>query len=64
MNKEEYKKKYDEITNWFIEETDKVTEKLKNENKFIGLDSNKEEYEPIHREYSKKLKELKEEYKK
>lgn len=63
MNKDEYRKKYEEITSWFIQETDKITERLKKEKKFTGLDTNKEEYDPIHKEYSKKLKELKEEYK-
>ena len=62
MNKDEYKKKYEEITNWFIEETDKITEKLKKRKKIIGLDTNKEEYEPLHKEYSKRLHELKKEY--
>ena len=63
MNKDEYKKRYEEITKWFIEETDKITEKLKKEKRFVGLDTNKEKYDPIHKKYSKELKKLKEEYK-
>jgi hypothetical protein len=64
MTEKEFKDKYNEIINWCREETDKITEQLKKENKIHGLDTNTAEYKPIHEECEKKIKKLKEEYKK
>lgn len=64
MTEKEFKSKYDEIIEWGINETDKITEKLKKENKIYGLDTNKKEYEPIHNECKKKIEKLIKEYKK
>lgn len=54
------KENYKEIVNKYINKTDNVIERLKKENKLIGLDTNKDKYELIHKEYSEKLKKLKE----
>ncbi|HJJ05171.1 MAG TPA: hypothetical protein OIM45_04835 [Clostridiaceae bacterium] len=63
MTEKEFKSKYDEIIEWCINETNKITEKLKKENKMQGLDTNKLEYAQIHQEFENKIKKLKEEYK-
>lgn len=64
MTQKEYEKKHNEIIEWCINELDKMTEEIKKENKYIGLDGNKERYQPIYNEYENKLNKLKEEYKK
>ena len=63
MTHKEYKRKYNEITEWCTNELDKITEEIKKENKYIGLDGAEEKYQPIYNEYKNKLNKLKEEYK-
>lgn len=62
MTEEKFKKEYNKIIEWGIKETDKVTKILKKEGKLQGLDTNTEEYEPIHAEIKLKIKTLKEQY--
>ncbi len=59
MTREEYKNKFKEIVDWADKETEKVNKKVE----IIGLDGNKEAYQPIHTEYKNKINELKNDYK-
>ena len=59
MTEKEYKIKFKEIVDWAEKETSKINKSIKN----IGLDSNKEKYRKIHKEYEEKLSKLKEEFK-
>lgn len=62
MTKNEFITKYNQIINWGIKETDKITKKLKKQGKIHGLDTNTKEYEPIHKEIKVKINKLKEKY--
>lgn len=62
MTEQEFKTRYNEIIDWYIKETDKITEKLKKENKIQGLDTNKDEYAQLYNEYTNKIRKLREKY--
>lgn len=62
MTEQEFKQKYNEIIDGYIDEVEKITERLKEKNKIQGLDTNNDEYFLIYQEYAKKTKKLREEY--
>ena len=59
---EQVKREYVSILQWANEECDKVLERLKNENKLVGLDSDSEAFAYIHNERKKKVAALYDKY--
>lgn len=63
MTEKEFKRKYDEITDWCIKELDKIAEEIHKENKYVGLDGNQEKYQPVYNKYKTKINNLIKEFK-
>lgn len=60
---EEAIKEYHEIIEWRFTEGQKITQRLKDEGRFLpGLDSNKESYKLLDDEVERKIKELRKKY--
>ena len=58
ISAEEARKEFDEIADWVNAEEDKVMAELRKKGKFKGLDTNREAFEPIHRERDRRIAEL------
>ena len=59
MSEEKARREFDKIANWVNAEEDKIMAELRKNGKFKGLDTNREAFEPIHRERDRMLEELK-----
>ena len=46
---------YRALIKWAIEESDKVSKKLKSEGAIQGLDTNRDVYAPVHEEYERRM---------
>ncbi len=53
---------YRKLIKWAIQESDKVSKRLKAEGVSQGLDTNREAYAPIHEEYKRRILELFDKY--
>lgn len=62
-NIEQAEKEYREVIEWVLSEEEKVTERLKSENKYVGgLDGNSKDFAYIYVERNKRIKEIREKY--
>lgn len=55
-------KEWKEILKWVRDEEDRVTAQLKEEGSYVGLDTNREAYQPIYEERNRRIAELKRKY--
>ena len=62
-NAEKAQKEWEDVRQWSIDESNRVTERLKKDGQYVpGLDTNKEHYAYIYQEMDKRVKEIKEKY--
>lgn len=60
---EQVQREYKEVTDWVLNEEDKVVEKLKAEGKYIGgLDGNSADFAYIYKERNRRIAEIKKRY--